>query len=91
MPGHPLTRAQVVCGQLVLAAYLLYGILGIYLEWRAHRFELMPPPRADRYNLEYYAPEGHQWVTWSHRWHRWRLAAWVGGGIAIAVGCALVG
>jgi hypothetical protein len=86
-----MTRPTLVCGQLVLAAYLAYGVLGIYLEWRAHRFELAPPPRKDRYNPEYYAPEGHRWVARSHRWHRWRWAAWLGGVAAIALGCAVVG
>jgi hypothetical protein len=91
MTGRPLTRGEVVCGQIVLAAYLAYGILGIYLEWRAHQFELTAPPRADRYNLEYYAPEGRRWVKRSQRWHRWRWAAWLGGGVAIALGCGLLG
>jgi hypothetical protein len=82
-------RSVFICGQIVLLAYLAFGILGIVLERRAHRYRLSQPPRGARYDQAYYAPEGHRWVQRSHLWHRTRWFVWVGGVAVMILLCGL--
>ena len=85
-----LPRSVLLCGQVVLVAYLAYGVLGIFLELRAYRYRTGEPPRKDRYNPAFYAPEGRRWVEHSHRWHRAQWLVWLGGVAAVMVLCGLL-
>lgn len=80
-----------ICGTIVLLCYLGYGLLGLILEHLTRRFELTPPPHADRWNLAHYSADGHRWVRRSHWWHRARYIVWLGLVVIISVGCGLFG
>ena len=72
---------------LAFATFVAFAVYGLYLDQKLAAFcNFEPPPKAERWNPAYYAPEAAPWLARDCRWHRWRDLVWLG---SIGAGNAL--
>jgi hypothetical protein len=61
------------------AVFLGYSAYDLYLDLKVGEYARGGlPPKSERWNPEHYAAGAEPWLARSRRWHRWRMAVWLG-------------
>lgn len=61
------------------AVFLGYSAYALYLDLKVGEYVRGAlPPKSDRWNPAHYKPGVEPWLARYQRWHRWRIAVWLG-------------
>jgi hypothetical protein len=80
-----------VCAEVLVLLYAGYGVLGIYLEHKLHKFRVRHiESKQDRFDPTFYSIDARPWIDRSRLWQKSLTYVWIGLGLAIWVICSLI-